>query len=241
MSDREDQRRRLHERLRQLEQERAAIENELAETAVGAADGTSSPQSVALRQPRQDRAFDNRAKVDLFRSLFRGRTDIFPLRWENLKTGKSGYAPACANEWMRGLCEKPRIKCSACANQAFIEVTDQVVAQHLRGQGPGGAAFVAGAYPVLPDDTCWFLAADFDEAEWRRDVKAFAQTCDAWGVPVAIERSRSGNGAHAWIFFEEPVSASLARRLGSALITETLDQTPDCGATIRMRVARQSR
>ncbi len=228
MSGREDQRRRLQERLRQLEQERAAIEAELAGIPADGVREISSPQSTAL-PARQDQAFDNRAKVELFRSLFRGRTDIFPLRWENLKTGKSGYAPACANEWKRGLCEKPRIKCSACANQAFIGVTDQVVAHHLRGQGPGGAAFVAGVYPVLPDDTCWFLAADFDEAEWRRDVEAFAQTCRAWEVPVAIERSRSGNGAHAWIFFDEPAPASLARRLGSALITETLDRAPDVG------------
>jgi len=228
MFSREDQRRRLQERLRQLEQERAAIEAELAGLSADGVREISSPQSTAL-PARQDQAFDNRAKVDLFRSLFRGRTDIFPLRWENLKTGKSGYAPACANEWKRGLCEKPRIKCSACPNQAFLAATDQVIANHLRGQGPGGAAFVAGVYPVLPDDTCWFLAADFDEAEWRRDVKAFAQACHAWDVPVAIERSRSGNGAHAWIFFDEPISASLARRLGSALITETLDQTPDIG------------
>ena len=229
MSDREDRQRRLQERLRQLEQERAAIEDELAGMVMAAARETSRALSMALQQPRQDQAFDNRAKVELFRSLFRGRSDVFPLRWENPKTGKSGYAPACANEWKRGLCEKPRVKCSACPNQAFIVTTDQVVARHLMGQGPGGVAFVAGVYPVLPDDTCWFLAADFDEAEWRRDVKAFAQTCQAWDVPVAIERSRSGNGAHAWIFFDEPVSASLARRLGSALITETLDRAPDIG------------
>lgn len=229
MSDREDRQRRLQERLRQLEQERAAIEDELAGMVMATARETSRLLSMALQEPRQDQAFDNRAKVDLFRSLFRGRSDVFPLRWENLKTGKSGYAPACANEWKRGLCEKPKIKCSACPKQAFIAATDQVVVHHLRGQGPGGAAFVAGVYPVLPDDTCWFLAADFDEAEWRRDVKAFAQTCQAWDVPVAIERSRSGNGAHAWVFFSEPVSASLARRLGSALITETLDRAPDIG------------
>lgn len=86
---------------------------------------------------------------------------------------------------------------------------------------------VIAFYPVLPDDSCWFLAADFDEAEWQRDVKAFVQTCRAWAVPVAVERSRPGNGAHAWIFFDEPVSAALARRLGSALITETLDRAPD--------------
>jgi hypothetical protein len=228
MFGREDQRRRLQERLRQLEQERAAIEAELAGIP---ADGVREVSSPASTPPpvRQDQALDNRAKIDLFRSLFRGRSDVFPLRWENLKTGKSGYAPACANEWKRGLCEKPRVKCSACPNQAFIAATGQVVAHHLRGQGPGGAAFVAGVYPVLSDDSCWFLAADFDEAEWPRDVKAFAQACSAWDVPVAIERSRSGNGAHAWIFFDEPTPASLARRLGSALITETLDRAPDVG------------
>jgi hypothetical protein len=171
MFGREDQRRRLQERLRQLEQERAAIEAELAGLP---ADGVREVSSPASTPPpvRQDQALDNRAKIDLFRSLFRGRSDVFPLRWENLKTGKSGYAPACANEWKRGLCEKPRVKCSACPNQAFIAATGQVVAHHLRGQGPGGAAFVAGVYPVLSDDSCWFLAADFDEAEWRRDVKA---------------------------------------------------------------------
>ncbi|MGR4864199.1 TOTE conflict system archaeo-eukaryotic primase domain-containing protein [Caulobacter sp. LARHSG274] len=228
MSSREQEIRRLRERLCQLERERAAIEDELAEIIAAGPPATldvgPTPPPTAKEQP-----FDNRAKVELFRNLFRGRSDVFPLRWENLKTGKSGYAPACANEWKRGLCEKPRIKCSACPNQAFIAATDQVVAHHLRGQGPSGATFVAGVYPVLPDDTCWFLAADFDEAEWRRDVKAFAETCRAWDVPVAIERSRSGNGAHAWIFFGEPVSASLARRLGSALITETLDRAPDIG------------
>lgn len=229
--DREDRRRRLQERLRRLDQERAAIKDELAGMDGDAARATLSAEPNALRQPQHDRAFDNRAKIELFRSLFRGRSDVFPLRWENPKTGKSGYAPACANEWKRGLCEKPRVKCSACPNQAFIPATDQVIAHHLRGQGPNGAAYVAGVYPVLPDGACWFLAADFDEAEWRRDVKSFAQTCHARDVPVAVERSRSGNGAHAWIFFDEPVSASLARRLGSALITETLDRAPDLGFT----------
>ncbi len=215
--------RRLEERLRQLEWERAAIELEIAEIVANGAGEAANAHSPP------DQPFDNRAKVGLFRSLFRGRDDVFPQRWENPKTGKSGYAPACANEWKRGLCGKPQVKCSACPNQAFVPVTDQTIAAHLRGRGLSGAAFVAGVYPVMPDDTCWFLAVDFDEAEWRRDVTAFAQTCRAWDVPVAIERSRSGNGAHAWIFFQEPVSAALARRLGSALITETLDRAPDIG------------
>jgi superfamily II DNA or RNA helicase len=227
MTGREEQIQRLQERLRQLARERVEIEREIsgliAEESQGVLHETPAAPLIGMQ------VYDNRAKVKLFRNLFRGRTDVFPLRWENIGASKSGYAPACANEWKRGLCEKPRVKCSACPNQAFIPVTDQVVANHLRGQGHGGGAYVAGVYPVLPDDTSWFLAADFDEAEWRRDVKAFAQTCRAWDVPVAVERSRSGNGAHAWIFFAEPVSASLARRLGSALITETLDRTPDVG------------
>jgi superfamily II DNA or RNA helicase len=227
MNDQEGRLQRLRERLLLLEQERVTIEGEIAEIAADGFREAASPKFTT--PPAQDRTFDNRAKVELFRSLFQGRTDVFPQRWENPKTGKSGYAPACGNEWKRGLCGKPQVKCSTCPNQAFMPVTDPMIASHLRGRGPSGSAFVAGVYPVLPDDTCWFLAADFDEAEWRRDVSAFAQTCRAWDVPVAIERSRSGNGAHAWIFFREPVSASLARRLGSALITETLDRAPDIG------------
>jgi hypothetical protein len=230
MDDRKDRLQRLRERLLQLEQERMTLEGEIAEIVSGGFRETASPQSPP-RPPRppQEQAFDNRAKVELFRSLFRGRGDIFPQRWENQKTGKSGYAPACGNEWKRGLCGKPQVKCSTCPNQAFTPVTDHIAAHHLRGRGPSGAAFVAGVYPVLPDDSCWFLAVDFDEADWRRDVSAFAETSRSWDVPVAIERSRSGNGAHAWIFFREPVPAALARRLGSALITETLDRAPDIG------------
>ena len=174
MTGREEQIQRLQERLRQLARERGEIEREIsgliAEESQGVLHEKPAAPSIGMQ------VYDNRAKVKLFRSLFRGRTDVFPLRWENIGAGKSGYAPACANEWKRGLCEKPRVKCSACPNQAFIPVTDQVVANHLRGRGQGGGAYVAGVYPVLPDDTCWFLAADFDEAEWCRDVKAFAQT-----------------------------------------------------------------
>jgi hypothetical protein len=82
---------------------------------------------------------------------------------------------------------------------------------------------------MLPDETCWFLAADFDKKSWRQDVAAFRDTARAKRVPVAIERSRSGNGAHAWIFFSEPVPAFEARRLGTLLITATMDRNPDIG------------
>ncbi len=165
----------------------------------------------------------NAAKVDLFRSLFRGRDDVFPRRWENEKKGKSGYSPACENEWEWGLCEKKkgpgagkRATCGACPNQAFIAVSAEEIAKHLRGEQ------IMGVYPLLPDETCWFLAADFDKRSWQEDIAAFAETCRQHGVPVAIERSRSGNGAHAWFFFASPVSAVAARKLGCFLITETM-------------------
>ena len=167
----------------------------------------------------------NAAKVALFRSLFRGREDVFPRRWENTKKGKSGYSPACDHEWEYGLCEKKkgpdagrRATCGECQNQAFIAVSDEEVAKHLRGDQ------VMGVYPLLPDETCWFLAADFDKKSWLEDVAAFVETCALHGVPAAIERSRSGNGAHAWFFFASPVPAVVARKLGCFLITETMDR-----------------
>lgn len=169
-------------------------------------------------------------KVGLFRSLFRGREDLFPRRWENSKTGKAGYAPVCRNEWVRGVCAKPAVKCGDCANQSFVPVTDDIVAAHLKGRRFDGAPdFTVGVYPLLPNETCWFLAADFDKATWGRDVAAFRDTARAHGVPVAIERSRSGNGAHAWIFFSEPVAAVDARRLGAFLLTAAMERCPEIG------------
>jgi superfamily II DNA or RNA helicase len=157
-------------------------------------------------------------KVALFRSLFRGRNDVFAKRWVNARTNRAGYAPACANEWVRGVCEKPRIKCAECPNQAFLPMSDQVVLDHLRGRD------VIGVYPLLEDDTCWFLAADFDAESWADDVAAFVETSRSVGLPAAVERSRSGNGAHVWFFFAAPVAASTARRMGCHLITETMSR-----------------
>jgi superfamily II DNA or RNA helicase len=178
-------------------------------------------------------ALSNAEKVTLFRSLFRGRDDVFPLRWENSNSGKAGYSPACHNEWVRGICEKPRVKCSDCPNQAFVLVTDDIARSHLQGRDLANpkrtGGFVAGVYPLLPDGTCWFLAADFDKQHWQRDALAFLTTCREIGVPAALERSRSGNGGHVWIFFSEPVSGSEARKLGAHLITETMKRCPDVG------------
>ncbi len=157
-------------------------------------------------------------KVALFRSLFRGRQDLFPIRFVSRKTGRAGYAPACTNKFVPGVCELPRVKCGACQNQAFVPVTDTSILDHLQGR------HVIGLYPLLADETCWLLAADFDDAAWRDDVAAFVETCRALDVPVAIERSRSGNGAHAWLFFESAIAAATARTVGSFLITETMSR-----------------
>ena len=169
------------------------------------------------------------AKVGLFRSLFRGRVDVYPRRFENRKTGKAGYAPACANEWVRGICEKPRIKCAECPSRRFLPVTDDVIRWHLSGADADGKPFVAGVYPLLLDETCFFLAVDFDKGSWRDDVAAFVATCRRLRVPAAVERSRSGRGAHVWLFFEDAIPAALVRRLGAHLLTETMEARPDIG------------
>jgi superfamily II DNA or RNA helicase len=155
-------------------------------------------------------------KVRLFRQLFRGRGDMFPTRFVSRKTGKPGYAPACTNKFVRGVCELPKVKCGECPNQAFVPVDDAMVLAHLQGR------HVMGVYPLLEDETCWFLAVDFDKSTWTDDVLAFAATCRQAGLPAAVERSRSGNGAHVWFFFKEPIPAVIARRMGCYLITETM-------------------
>ena len=157
-------------------------------------------------------------KIALFRSRFRGREDVYPRFWSNARTGRQGYAPACGNEWVRGVCEKPRVKCGECPNQAFLPVEDQVILDHLQGR------HVVGVYPLLADETCWFLAADFDKTSWTDDVAAFVETCRVAGLPGTVERSRSGNGAHVWFFFSAPVPATNARKMGCYLITETMSR-----------------
>ncbi len=169
------------------------------------------------------------AKIALFRSLFRVRDDVYARRFESKRTGKSGYAPACANEWVRGVCEKPRVKCADCPHRRFLPLTDDVVRWHLSGCDPDGEPFVAGGYPLFQDETCAFLAIDFDKSEWSADSKAYLETCRRMQLPAALERSRSGRGGHVWLFFEEAIPAALARRLGSSLLTETMERRPDVG------------
>ena len=151
-------------------------------------------------------------KIRLFMSLFKGREDVYAKRWQNQKGGM-GYAPVCRNEWKSGICRKPKVKCFGCPHQAYEALDEKVIEAHLRGN------IVAGLYPLRRDETCHLLAIDFDDEGWQRDCATLREVCVAFGIPVSLERSRSGNGAHAWFFFEEPLPASLARKFGFALLT----------------------
>jgi superfamily II DNA or RNA helicase len=231
MTQREVRLAELKKRIAALDDERTAIAAEMAALEQAQTLAMPLPNTVSSERVGHvvDRHSETAQKISLFRELFRGRTDVFPIRWENAKSGKSGYAPACHNEWQRGVCEKPRVKCSVCPNQAFIELSDNLIERHLRGTTSTRTPFVMGIYPMLPDGTCCLLVADFDREDWRRDALAYVETCDLLRVPCALERSRSGNGAHVWIFFQDPVPAAAARRLGSSIITDTMERVPDIG------------
>lgn len=168
-------------------------------------------------------------KIYLFRKLFSGRDDVFPLRFESQKSGRSGYQPACKNEWRAGICFKPKVKCAKCECREFIPVSDAVVRQHLSGKDQTGKSFVMGIYPLRMDETCSFLAVDFDKAEWQHDASAFLDVCNSLNIPAFLEQSRSGNGGHVWIFFDEPVLARLARKLGSFILTTAMNDRPELG------------
>lgn len=166
-------------------------------------------------------------KIALFVDLFGTRRSVYPKRWENSKTGKSGYSPACDNDSFAnrqsGICRKPKVKCSECPHQRFPPLDERAVESHLRGEQ------TLGVYAIGTDDTCRFLAADFDGEGWRDDVLAYREAAERVGLTAAIERSRSGNGAHAWIFFAEPVPAGTARRLGTILVAKASALRPTLG------------
>ncbi|AIQ10766.1 TOTE conflict system archaeo-eukaryotic primase domain-containing protein [Paenibacillus durus] len=162
-------------------------------------------------------------KLALYKSYFRGREDVYPIRWSN-KQGKSGYSPACANEWT-SVCEKPKVKCSACKHQSFMPLTNEVLSAHLDARQDR----TIGIYPMLPDETCWFLAMDFDKHDWKQDVTAVMQICKNHGIPTALERSRSGNGGHIWIFFSHNIEAATARRFGMTLLSLTMKKRYQIG------------
>jgi hypothetical protein len=185
---------RLEARLAALDVERATLREQIT----AARRQLAAVEAVTITVPKFRPAATptpttHAAKVALF-SIFRGREDVYPRFWTNERKGTKGWAPACSNEWKRPLCQKPKVKCGECCHQAFDPVTPQVIQEHLQGH------HVIGVYPLLRDERCQLLAIDFDKGSWSDDVGAFAETCRAVGVPAAVERSRSGDGAHAWFF-----------------------------------------
>jgi superfamily II DNA or RNA helicase len=171
----------------------------------------------------EDRKEQARKRVVLFRSLFRGREDVYARRWESAD-GRSGYTPAAQKDWKAINSSRPEDKKKVDKRtRTFFPLTDGVMANHLMGNE------TVGVYPLLPDETCWFLAVDFDKKSWQEDSLAFMETCRELNVPAALERSRSGNGGHVWIFFDHATTAITARRLGSMILTRTMERRHQLG------------
>ena len=176
----------------------------------------SLPQITSHRPITSNNNQSLEDKIALFKSYFRGRDDVYSKLWINNRTGKRGYSPVCKHEWDRVLCRKPAIKCSECPNQGFLPLDEVAIKQHLTG------AQVMAIYPMLKNESCCFLAMDFDKEHWLDDIRAIMRTCAEEKIPAAVERSRSGSGGHVWIFFSEEIPAVLARRLGTSIITKTM-------------------
>jgi len=210
----------LSERCHRLEDENQRLRALLTENGIDLPVGPAEakPQTPSSRSP-----LSTGQKIALFRSLFRGREDVYAQRWES-PDGRSGYSPKTERDWKAYYAAKPedrkRVDKETRKN---IPLTDEAIHGHLAGQQ------TLGVYPLLLAETCWFLAVDFDKKTWKDDAAAFRATCHELNVPAAVERSRSGNGAHIWIFFEQPVAAGTARRLGSLLLTRTMERRHQLG------------
>ena len=162
-------------------------------------------------------------KIALFMSLFRGRNDVFALRFENEKTKLSGYSPVCKNKWNKAKCDMKKYPCKVCPNKELEILSEKYIYNHLAGKDIL-CRDVVGLYPLLKDDSCNFLALDFDEENWKNDVFYVNEVCNQYKIPSSIEISRSGNGAHLWIFFLEPISAIQARKLGVLLLELSMNK-----------------
>ena len=216
------------------EQENAILREENARLRQILADhNIPLPQLVLTQNPPLPNIVETTVQVDteeratkriaLFRSLFRGREDVHAVRFEN-KDGRPGYAPAAIKDWNAINASRPEDRKKVDQKtKRFLPVTDVVIANHLFGKT------TVGIYPLLPDETCWFLAADFDKKTWQDDSLALLETCHQFSVPAALERSRSGKGGHIWIFFDHALPAITARKLGCLILTRTMERRHQLG------------
>lgn len=161
-----------------------------------------------------------RERIGLFRSLFRGREDAYATAFLMNNT-RIGYSPVCANLWKQGLCRKGKVRraCDGCPNRKLVPLDDKALMRHFTEQD---ARFrdVAGLYPMTEKSGCFLLVADFDDEGWQEAASAYRDSCMRMGLSCSVERSRSGSGAHVWIFFEEEIPASKARQLGTLILDD---------------------
>lgn len=220
----------LMRKLHELEEENKRLKSLLAKHGIAfeacAHDGNlASFQSLNLTTSTISLSLQE--KVELFQSLFKGREDVFAKRWYSDTTKKSGYQPVCEREWNREFCDKRKYKCSECPNRKFAPLSYEHIFNHLAGKDAYGRD-VVGLYPMFNDNTCYFLCTDFDDKScehgYQNDVLAFASVCKEWSIPCYIERSRSGNGAHVWVFFDTAIAAIKARRLGKSILSEAMNK-----------------
>ena len=216
-------------RLQELEKENAMLKRILDQHGISY---SVSVESSTIEQPTHiitDHTIrlSLQEKVAIFQNLFKGRDDVFAKRWYSPSSQKAGYQPVCEREWNRDYCDKRKYKCADCPNRQFAHLSYNDFFNHLAGKDQFGRD-VIGLYPICQDNTCYFLCTDFDDKNcehgYKNDVLAFVNVCNSWNVPCYIERSRSGNGAHVWIFFDKPITALKARKLGNAILTEAMDR-----------------
>ncbi len=212
----------LLEKYLRLKEENEQLKTVLAEHNIPIESTTSSVLPVTSKNVvTVNNSSSTVDKLNLYMSLFIGRTDVYAKRWVSRKTGKSGYSPVCNNEWDEKLCKKGKIKCSECSNRVYSELTKNVIYKHLSKDAT--ESDVVGVYPMLRDETTNFVVIDFDDENWQSDVSAVRESCKKLSVPLYVERSRSGSGAHCWFFFKEPVSAKNARRFASSVISYSMN------------------
>ena len=216
-------------RLQELEKENAMLKRILDQHGISY---SVSVESSTIEQPTHiitDHTIrlSLQEKVAIFQNLFKGRDDVFAKRWYSPSSQKAGYQPVCEREWNRDYCDKRKYQCADCPNRQFAHLSYNDFFNHLAGKDQFGRD-VIGLYPICQDNTCYFLCTDFDDKNcehgYKNDVLAFVNVCNSWNVPCYIERSRSGNGAHVWIFFDKPITALKARKLGNAILTEAMDR-----------------